>query len=221
MSYAARATELYRRNEEAGGTLLSKEEEEKLIEVCSFSGHDMPFRAKWLTKFKPYLPRPKNSPEQEHDHTRGRLPTLGFRRFLKSQLHLLIFTIIHTIFSIYIRARQGYHAVRNRLVSIFYYHHRDPAMIQKDVKRLGRLPKILSVILKLDDDGKGGAELERLVNEVSEISAWCASAGIPKLNVYEKTGMCFLVTTPTSADKTTQGYSNNTFPRYIAPSLRI
>lgn len=61
-------------------------------------------------------------------------------------------------------------------------------MIQKDVKRLDRLPKTLSVILKLDDDGKGGAELERLVNEVSEISAWCASAGIPKLNIYERTG---------------------------------
>lgn len=61
-------------------------------------------------------------------------------------------------------------------------------MIQKDVKRLHRLPRILSVILKLEDDGKGGAELERLVNEVAEISAWCACAGIPVLNVYERTG---------------------------------
>lgn len=74
------------------------------------------------------------------------------------------------------------------MFSIFYYHHRDPAMIQKDIKRLNKLPKILSVILKLEDDGKGGAELERLVNEVAEISAWCASAGIPVLNVYERTG---------------------------------
>lgn len=94
-------------------------------------------------------------------------------------------------------------------------------MIQKDVKRLERLPKILSVILKLDDDGKGGAELERLVNEVSEISAWCASAGIPKLNVYEKTGMYFAVATRTSADTSTQGYSNNISPKFIVPYLKI
>lgn len=61
-------------------------------------------------------------------------------------------------------------------------------MIQKDVKRLEKKPKILSVVLKLEDDGKGGAELERLVNEVAEISAWCASAEIPVLNIYERTG---------------------------------
>lgn len=61
-------------------------------------------------------------------------------------------------------------------------------MIQRDVKRLSKVPKILSVILKVEDDGKGGAELERLVNEVAEVSAWCASAGIPELNIYEKTG---------------------------------
>lgn len=113
---------------------------------------------------------------------------------MRSQLHLVVFTVIHAIFSIYIRTRQLYHVVRDRLVSIFYYHHRDPAMIQKDVKRLNRLPKILSVILKVEVDGKGGSELERLVNEVAEISAWCASAGIPKLNVYEKTG-AYCVTT--------------------------
>lgn len=156
----------------------------------------------------------------EHDHNRGRLPSFGFRRFFKNQLHLLIFTFIHTVFSIYIRARQGYHAVRNRLVSIFYYHHRDPAMIQKDIKRLGRLPKILSVILKLEDDGKGGAELERLVNEVSEISAWCASAGIPKLNIYERTGMYPAFVTQTSSDTSGQDYSNNTSPRYTGPFLK-
>lgn len=60
-------------------------------------------------------------------------------------------------------------------------------MIQNDVKRLSKVPKVLSVILRVED-GKGGTELERLVNEVAEVSAWCASAGIPALNVYEKTG---------------------------------
>ncbi|KAF3769069.1 Undecaprenyl diphosphate synthase [Cryphonectria parasitica EP155] len=160
--------ELYRRDEKAGGKLLTPQERIKLLE--------------------PYLP-PTKATQEQNERSRGRRPTFGLRKFLKSQIHLLVFTIVHTIFSIYIRTRQAYHVVRDRIFSIFYYHHRDPAMIQKDVKGLERLPKILSVILKLEDDGKGGAELERLVNEVAEISAWCACAGIPVLNVYEKTGL--------------------------------
>lgn len=143
-----------------------------------------------LTRTKPYLP-PTKADQEKIDRTRGHRLTFGLRNFLRAQLHLLVYTIIHAIFSIYIRTRQAYHAVRDRVYSIFFYHHRDPAMIQKDVKRLEKLPKILSVILKLEDDGKGGAELERLVNEVAEISAWCASAGIPVLNVYERTGTYF------------------------------
>lgn len=141
-----------------------------------------------LTRTKPYLPPTKAEQEIEDNRAQSRRWTFGLRVFLRGQLYLLVFTIIHAIFSIYIRTRQAYHAIIGRIFSIFYYHHRDPAMIQKDVKRLKKLPKVLSVILKLEDDGKGGAELERLVNEVAEISAWCASAGIPNLNIYERTG---------------------------------
>ncbi len=47
------------------------------------------------------------------------------------------------------------------------------------------------MILTLEEDGKGGAELERLVNEAADIAAWCASAGIPQVSVYEKTGKRF------------------------------
>lgn len=80
-------------------------------------------------------------------------------------------------------------------------------MIQKDVKRLNKVPKILSVILKVEDDGKGGAELERLVNEVAEVSAWCASAGIPVLNIYEKTGKHSRMSTRISpADNPSQAF---------------
>ena len=98
---------------------------------------------------------------------------------------------MHTIFSVYIRLRQAYHAVKDRILAILYYHHRTPELIQKDVKGLSRLPKHLSVILKLEDGGRGGAGLEALVDEVAEISAWCACVGIPMLSIYEKTGMSY------------------------------
>lgn len=110
------------------------------------------------------------------------------RKFLKHQLHVLVFAIIHTIFSIYIRFRQAYHTVRDRTFAVLYYHHRTPALIQKDVKGLKRLPEHLSVILKLEE-GKGGAALETLLDEVAEVCAWCACVGIPMLSIYERTGM--------------------------------
>lgn len=74
------------------------------------------------------------------------------------------------------------------IYSVLYYHHRTPALIERDVKGLSRLPKHLSVILSLEDGASSGAELERLVNEAADIAAWCASAGIPRLSIYEKTG---------------------------------
>ena len=76
----------------------------------------------------------------------------------------------------------------DRIFAILYYHHRTPELIRKDVKGLKRLPEHLSVILKLEDGGKGGAGLEALMDEVAEVAAWCACVGIPILSVYERTG---------------------------------
>lgn len=101
---------------------------------------------------------------------------------------MLLYAIVHTIFSVCIRFRQAYHAVKDKILAILYYHHRTPEFIQKDVKGLSRLPKHLSVILRLEDGARGGAGLETLKDEVAEISAWCACVGIPILSIYEKTG---------------------------------
>lgn len=79
--------------------------------------------------------------------------------------------------------------MKDRILSILYYHHRTPELIQKDVKALARLPQHLSVILKHEDGGRNGAGLEAIVNELAEISAWCACIGIPMLSVYESTGL--------------------------------
>jgi hypothetical protein len=111
------------------------------------------------------------------------------RRFLRRQYHVLVFALIHIFFSVYIRIRQAYHAVANRIYSVYYHHHRTPELIRRDVKGLRRLPKHLSVILTLEDQRRSGAGLERLMNEVTDVAAWCASAGIPQLSIYEKTGM--------------------------------
>lgn len=82
----------------------------------------------------------------------------------------------------------AYHAVKDQIFAVLYYHHRTPELIQKDVKGLKRKPEHLSVVLKLEDEGHVGAGLEALVDEAAEIAAWCACAGIPMLSIYEPTG---------------------------------
>lgn len=137
---------------------------------------------------QPYLP-PTEAELLAAEQRSGGRSRFGIRKALRSALNLLVYNLIHTVFSIYIRIRQAYHTVAYRVLSILYYHHRTPELIDRDVKGLKKKPRHLSVILKLDDE-RGGAGLERLVNEAAEIAAWCACAGIPMLSIYEKTGEC-------------------------------
>ncbi|KAK4168703.1 Decaprenyl diphosphate synthase-like protein [Cladorrhinum sp. PSN259] len=172
MPFNKRDLNAYRKDEQFGHRLMTPEERIKFI--------------------KPYLPSPpplnaKTPPKSNaRDARKGRI---GVRRFLRRNFHLFVYTAIHFFFSIYIRARQAYHAVSDRVYSLFQHHHHSPELILKDVKDLQRLPKHLSVILTLEDQGRGGAALEKLLNEAADITAWCASAGIPQLSIYEKTGI--------------------------------
>ncbi|KAL2020868.1 hypothetical protein VTK56DRAFT_7859 [Thermocarpiscus australiensis] len=191
MPLRARDLEAIRRDERLGHKLLTPEERLQLI--------------------KPYLPSPPPrsrkradpSPSKAREEKKTRF---GVRRFLRRQFHLLVFVVIHAIFSLYIRIRHTYHAVANRIYSVYHYHHRTPELIRRDIKALRRLPKHLSVILTLEDQRRSGAGLERLINEAADVAAWCASAGIPQLSIYEKTGIL-------------KGYVNETH-RAISQKLR-
>ena len=159
----SRETEVFRRDVQSKGQLLTPEEREKLL--------------------KPYLPS-LSSFKASSNSNRAQ----PIRTFLRTQIHVLVFIVIHTIFSIYVRLRQAYHAIINQMFAILYYHHRTPELIRKDVRGLRRLPEHLSVVLELQVEEKGGAGLEILLDELAELSAWCASIGLPILSVYERTG---------------------------------
>jgi dehydrodolichyl diphosphate syntase complex subunit NUS1 len=194
MPRRARELDIYRQDAKASHSLLTPEERERLLKVGQQRGSN----SRRLTISQPYLPSPPSrSPSRrskkgaasnirlEEPKSRSRL---GVRKFLRNQFHAFVYAIVHAIFSVYIRFRQAYHAVKDRILSILYYHHRSPELIQKDVKSLARLPEHLSIILKYEKGGRNGAGLEALVNEVAEIAAWCACIGIPMLSVYESTG---------------------------------
>lgn len=177
---AAKDVEFYRRDARSKGGKLSAEERERLA--------------------KPYLPPvqgtepdrvlypPENTQSQRNiAQWRKNRRQQPIRSFLRSKLYVVVYLVVHLIFGIYIRLRQTYHVVFDRLLALLYYHHRTPELIQKDVKNLSRLPEHLSVILTLSGKEDGG--LDRLMEDVAELSAWCTSAGIPLLSVYEKSGM--------------------------------
>lgn len=146
---------------------------------------------------KPYLPLPRDrtrSQDRQATHSKHApssavqsLFSLSFNDLLKLLIHKLLFHLIQLVFSIYIRIRQTYHAVRELIFSVLYYHNRTPEFIQKDVKGLSRLPRHLSVIVDLRAQGSKEA-VQRLMHDVAELAAWCACAGIEMLSVYEKTG---------------------------------
>ncbi len=167
-------TELYRRHVKSHGHELSAEQREKLV--------------------KPYLPplpesrSPATASSQRNGVKNGRLRRQKpIRSFLKSQLHVLVYFVVHLVLGMYIRLRQTYHAIVDRVLALLHHHHRTHELIQEDVKNLSTLPEHLSVILTLKGEEDGG--LEALMDDVAELSAWCASAGIPLLTVYEKRGM--------------------------------
>ncbi|KAH8675970.1 di-trans, poly-cis-decaprenylcistransferase [Xylariales sp. PMI_506] len=171
MPFSGKDTSLYREDVRAGGKLLQAKEREELLQ--------------------PYLPEPPRSPSPLDSRTSKKQETshLGVRKFLRHQLYVFTYALIHIIFSFYIRLRIAYHAVTHRIVSVLRYHHRTPEYIQRDVRPFRKMPKHVSVILILEEGGKRTDAKAKLLNEVADITAWCASAGIMTLSVYEKTGI--------------------------------
>jgi dehydrodolichyl diphosphate syntase complex subunit NUS1 len=104
-----------------------------------------------------------------------------------NQLHLLVFALMHGIFSLYIRIRQACNLVRYQISSVLYYHHATPQYIQRDVTGLSKKPRHLSAILR-SESRRVAVDLDRLIDETAELATWCACAEIPMVSVYEKTG---------------------------------
>jgi len=147
---------------------------------------------------KPFLPSPppasseadrkKQALRNRHRAAQSPEPSRGP---VTTFVHVAVFHLIALLFSVFVRFRRAYRHVRGRVVSLLKYHHRTPEFIAHDVKHLDKLPKHLSVIVEYHerDGSQGTAGLEGLVNDVCEIAAWTASAGIPFLSVYERTGV--------------------------------
>lgn len=116
---------------------------------------------------------------------------------VRTSLHILLHFVISFLFSIFFRFRRAWRLFSYKVRGILRHHHRTPEWIVNDVKSVDQLPKHLSVVLehREDDEDQGNAGLEGLVQDACEIAAWTASAGIPFLSIYERTGTSSLTST--------------------------
>ncbi|QDS68109.1 hypothetical protein FKW77_010161 [Venturia effusa] len=176
---------------------------------------------KIMQRFLPPTP-PKGLSNGSTKRSRSQRKRPGVLKTLQSQLHFFIYSVIHLFFGLYVRSRIAYHTIIDRVLAILYYHHRTPDLIRKDVRNLSRLPEHLSVILQLNPDEDRVNALETLVHEVSEVTAWCASAGIPFLSVYERTGILksYIPQTHNTVTRTLQAYFGNT-PYSNCPTVSL
>lgn len=148
-------------------------------------------REELMRPFLPSEPTSSSDKETKKAPPRRRKPTHKKRTGpIRAFIHFFVYHVIALLFSVFFRFRRAYRLVRGKIVELLKYHHRTPEFIAHDVKKLQKLPKHLSVIVDYqeDDEHQGNAGLEGLVNDVCEIAAWAASAGIPLLSVYERTG---------------------------------
>ncbi|EGR47652.1 uncharacterized protein TRIREDRAFT_63507 [Trichoderma reesei QM6a] len=171
MPISVRDTKAYRADERHGHALLTEAQRQAI--------------------FKASLPAPNDGPagmnsKGAHVQRRSRL---GVRRFLKNQVFVFVFALMHGIFSLYIKSRQTWHGVAYQISSILYYHHATPQYIRRDVEGLNKKPKHLSAILKTEVDHRAKTDVDRLIEETAELATWCACAEIPMLSIYEKSGV--------------------------------
>lgn len=106
-------------------------------------------------------------------------------------LHYAKYSILLVVFfamSILRNLQFVYNKLCLRIYSITYYPNNSPRVIRDDVNKLSKIPRRVSCIVNLrsDDDENGG--VEGVIFDVSELAAWCLSAGIPSLTIYEYSG---------------------------------
>lgn len=101
--------------------------------------------------------------------------------------HFILLSLFLVI-AIYKNFQYIYRRLYLKYLTLTYYPSKSPQVIRDDVNRLTKIPKILSCILDLKDDDDENGGKDGLIASIGELSAWCLSAGIGKLIIYEFTG---------------------------------
>lgn len=85
--------------------------------------------------------------------------------------------------------RQWRRQVYLRFLRVRYHHNQTPGVIAQDAARLRKLPSHVACVVRRKPESEEGGGVAGLLDEVSELAAWCLGAGIHRLSVYERTGV--------------------------------
>ncbi|ODV63933.1 ditrans,polycis-polyprenyl diphosphate synthase [Ascoidea rubescens DSM 1968] len=113
----------------------------------------------------------------------------NFREVLGYYFFHSILFIMLFFFSFYRGVQYVGNRLKLRFLSIAYNPSKSPQIIRDDVLKLPKIPKRVSSVLSLKPDQDEGGGVEGLINDSSEITAWCVAAGIQYLSIYEYNGV--------------------------------
>ncbi|RLV89334.1 Dehydrodolichyl diphosphate synthase complex subunit NUS1 [Spathaspora sp. JA1] len=102
--------------------------------------------------------------------------------------HFILLSLFFTI-SIFKNIQFMYRFIFLKILTLSYYPNKSPQVIREDVNKLSKIPKIISCILDLKPDQDENGGILGLTNQISELTAWCISAGVGQLIIYEYTGV--------------------------------
>ncbi|KAK6205365.1 Decaprenyl diphosphate synthase-like protein [Scheffersomyces amazonensis] len=114
--------------------------------------------------------------------------TSSLLELIQFYIYHFILLFVFVLITIYKSIQTSYRKFFIKFYTLTYYHNKSPQLIRDDVNKLSKIPKVLSCILDLKDKDDEMGGIDGLINQISELSAWTISAGIPYLQIYEYNG---------------------------------
>lgn len=109
-------------------------------------------------------------------------------QFIEHQFFYLILSFLYLILMVSRFWTHEYYRLRLRWINLSSHHNRTPELIRQDVLSLKKIPRHVAAILRLREGEEGGG-LDGLLEQTSDLAAWCLGAEIEELTVYERTGV--------------------------------
>lgn len=100
-----------------------------------------------------------------------------------------ILELFYFVFSVYRYAGYVYHRLNIRWLTVTYHQNRTPELIQRDVSNFTKIPRGIGAVLTLKDSNEEGGGVDGLLEQASDLAAWCIGTSIELLVLYERSGV--------------------------------
>lgn len=101
----------------------------------------------------------------------------------------IVLQFLFLLFSVYRFMGYVYNRVQIRWLTITYHQNRTPELIQQDVSSFKKIPRGIGAVLSLKGSSEEGGGVDGLLEQASDLSAWCIGSSIEFLILYERSGV--------------------------------